>query len=134
MIWGEVRLLLIVILGGALGSLVHALRSVYWYVGNRDLRWSWLVNYLLLPFGGSALAVIFYVVVRGGFFSPQASIQQTSPFGFVALAALVGLFSEQAILKLKEVAETILSKPTLGVDNKPQGEDSSNSLGDMNNH
>jgi hypothetical protein len=120
MIWDEVRLLLIVILAGALGSLVHALRSVYWYVGNRALRWSWLGKYLLLPFGGSALAVIFYVVVRGGFFSPQANIQQTSPFGFAALAAMVGLFSEQAVLKLKEVAETVFVKPQSGADSKPQ--------------
>jgi hypothetical protein len=132
-IWDEVRLLLIVILGGALGSLVHALRSVYWYIGHRALRYSWLATYFLLPFGGSALAVIFYVVVRGGFFSPQANIQQTSPFGFAALAAMVGLFSEQAVLKLKEVAETILSKPAPGVDNKPQGEDSSNSPDDTTN-
>lgn len=121
-IWDEVRLLLIVIFGGALGSLVHALRSVYWYVGNRDLRRSWLVKYMLLPFAGSALALIFYVVVRGGFFAAQAGVQQTSPFGFVALAAMVGLFSEQAVLKLKEIAETVLSKPAPGSDHKPQGD------------
>ena len=43
-IWDEVRLLLIVILAGALGSLVHTVRSVYWYVGNRKLKWSWLAS------------------------------------------------------------------------------------------
>src|SRR5262249_8226091 len=107
-IWDEVRLLLIVILAGALGSLVHTVRSVYWYVGNRKLKWSWLAKYILQPFAGSALAVIFYVVVRGGFFSPQTTFENTSPFGFAALAALVGLFSEQAVLKLKKVAETVL--------------------------
>src|SRR5467141_2956498 len=36
-IWDEQRLLLLVIFGGALGTLVHSLRSVYWYVGNRNL-------------------------------------------------------------------------------------------------
>ena len=36
-IYDEVRLLLLVILAGALGSLVQALRSIYWYVGNREL-------------------------------------------------------------------------------------------------
>ncbi len=118
-VWDEVRLLWIVILAGALGSLVHALRSVYWYVGNRDLRWSWIGKYLMIPFSGSALAVVFYFVIRGGFFSPQAGFSQTSPFGFAALSAMVGLFSEQAVLKLKQVAETVLSKPEKGADDKP---------------
>jgi len=69
---------------------------------------------------GAILAVIFYFVVRGGFFSPQSDFSQTSPFGFAALSALVGLFSPQATLKLKEIAETIFSKPAAGSDNKPQ--------------
>ena len=33
----NVRLFLIVALAGALGSMVHVLRSLYWYVGHRDL-------------------------------------------------------------------------------------------------
>ena len=123
-IWDEVRLLLIVILAGALGSLVHTVRSVYWYVGNRKLKWSWLAKYVLQPFAGSALAVIFYLVVRGGFFSPQTTFENTSPFGFAALAALVGLFSEQAVLKLKTVAETVLERPAPGANATPQEEDS----------
>jgi hypothetical protein len=124
-IWDEVRLLLIVILAGALGSLVHTVRSVYWYIGNRTLKWSWLAKYILQPFAGSALAVIFYVVIRGGFFSPQTTFENTSPFGFAALAALVGLFSEQAVLKLKRVAETVLERPAPGADATQQDEDSS---------
>jgi hypothetical protein len=129
-IWDEVRLLLIVILAGALGSLVHTVRSVYWYIGNRTLKWSWLAKYVLQPFAGSALAVIFYVVVRGGFFSPQTTFENTSPFGFAALAALVGLFSEQAVLKLKRVAETVLERPTPGANATPQDEDSEGSPDD----
>lgn len=119
-IWDEVRLLWIVMLAGALGSLVHALRSVYWYVGNRNLVWSWLGKYLLIPFSGSALAVVFYFVIRGGFFSPQSGFSQTSPFGFAAMAALVGLFSEPAVIKLKQVAETVFTAPGQGADSTPQ--------------
>jgi hypothetical protein len=118
-IWDEVRLLWIVILAGALGSLIHAMRSVYWYVGNRNLVRSWLAKYFVMPFTGSALSVMFYFVIRGGFFSPQSDFSQTSPFGFAALSAMVGLFSEQAVLKLKQVAETILSKPESGADPMP---------------
>jgi hypothetical protein len=116
----ETRLLLLVMLAGALGSLMHALRSLYWYTGNRLMVWSWVAFYFLLPVTGAMLATIFYFVVRGGFFSSQASFDTTSPFGFAALSALVGLFSPQATLKLKEVAETIFAKPEAGADNKPQ--------------
>jgi hypothetical protein len=119
-IHAETRLLLLVMLAGALGSLMHSLRSLYWYTGNREMVWSWAAFYVLLPFTGAILAVIFYFVVRGGFFSPQASFENTSPFGFAALSALVGLFSPQATLKLKEVAETIFTKPGAGKDTKPQ--------------
>src|SRR5262245_33367107 len=120
-LWDEQRLLLLVILGGALGTLVHTMRSVYWYIGNRNLIKSWMAMYFMLPFAGAALALVFYLVVRGGFFSPQSSFQETSPFGFAAFAALIGMFSSQAVLKLKDVAEVLLSKPKGGADPKPQG-------------
>jgi hypothetical protein len=35
------------------------------------------------------------------------------------MAALVGLFSEQAILKLKQIAETVFTKPEQGADPTP---------------
>lgn len=116
----EARLVLLVALSGALGGLVHSLRSFYWYLGNRELVWSWAGMYLLMPFVGITLGVVFYLIIRGGFFSPQASVQQTSPFGFAAMAALVGLFSEQAVLKLKKVAETVLTEASEGKNAKPQ--------------
>lgn len=119
-VYSERRLLLLVMLTGALGSLMHALRSLYWYTGNREMVWSWAALYFLLPFTGAILAVIFYLVVRGGFFSPQGGVESTSPFGFAALSALVGLFSPQATLKLKDIAETIFTKPGEGKNAKPQ--------------
>jgi hypothetical protein len=119
-LWDEQRLLLLVILGGALGTLVHCLRSVYWYIGNRSLIKSWIAMYFMMPFAGAALSLVFYLVVRGGFFSPQSSFQQTSPFGFAAFSALIGMFSSQAVLKLKDVAEVLLSKPQGGANAKPQ--------------
>lgn len=115
----EERLFLIVALAGALGSLVHALRSFYWYVGNRELVLSWLAMYLLIPFTGALLGLIFYITIRGGLF-PQATIQQTSPFAFVAISALVGLFSVQAALKLQDIAETVFTKAGEGRESRRQ--------------
>jgi hypothetical protein len=115
----EERLLILVMTAGALGSLIHALRSAYWYVGNRNLVRSWIPKYLLLPFCGAILALLFYFIVRGGFFSPGAGPAHTSPFGFCAFAGLVGLFSEQAVLKLKQVAETVFMTTERGKDANP---------------
>lgn len=110
----ESRLILIVAMAGALGSLVHTLRSASWYIGNREFVRSWLAFYILLPFVGATLGLVFYLVIRGGFFSPQATVQQTSPFGFAALSGLVGMFSEQAVRKLKQVFETLLAEAQKG--------------------
>lgn len=82
----------------------------YWYIGNRNLIWSWVPNYLLLPMSGAILSVVFYFVLRGGLFSPRVGLEQASPFGFAPLTALIGMFSERAILKLKEIAETEASR------------------------
>ena len=54
------RLILIVLVTGALGSYVHSATSFVSYVGNRRLVFSWAWWYLLRPFMGMALALIFY--------------------------------------------------------------------------
>ena len=111
-------LFIIAMLAGALGSLLHSLRSLYWYAGNRRLRWSWAIMYMLLPFSGAVLSTIFYVLIRAGFLpssGTSASIPST-PYGFAAMGALVGLFSEEAVLKLKQVAETVFAKTPPGKD------------------
>lgn len=112
----EERLFLIVMFAGALGGLVHTLRSFFWYAGNRKLVSSWTGFYVTLPILGATLATVFYLVVRGGFFSPQSEISDTSPFGFAALAALIGMFTEQAAEKLKQITETLFSEAPKGAD------------------
>src|SRR6476469_9282611 len=62
-------LFLVVALSGALGGTIHALRSLYWYVGNRDLRRSWLAFYACVPMLAAALGLVFYIVARGGLLS-----------------------------------------------------------------
>jgi hypothetical protein len=116
LLWDEQRVLLIALLCGALGALLHAVRSLSVYVGNRKFRYSWLMLYALLPFSGSLLALVFYVVVRGGFFAPNAGVGNTSPFAFAAMALLVGLFNQVAIEKLKQVAESFFTKTEPGAD------------------
>jgi len=111
-------LFLIAMLSGALGSLLHSLRSLYWYAGNRKLVWSWAIMYMLLPFSGAVLSTIFYIIIRAGFLPSTGTSPSvpSTPYGFAALGALVGLFSEEAVLKLKQVAETVFSRTPPGKD------------------
>jgi hypothetical protein len=105
----ETLFFLIVGLAGALGGLIHAIRSLCVYIGNRQLKWSWVAYYMLLPMVGVLGGTLFYVVLRAGLFSPSTKVDQASPFGFAAVAGLVGLFSEQALEKLRSLAGEIFT-------------------------
>jgi hypothetical protein len=111
----ELLFFLIVAIAGILGALIHTARSLVWYVGNRDLRWSWLAFNLMLPVVGALAATVFYLVLRAGLFSPSTAAQ-ASPFGFAAVAVLVGLFSEQALEKLKQVSSNFFAEGPTGSD------------------
>ncbi len=103
----EARLILLVMAVGALGSYVHAATSFVTYVGNRSLFRSWFWWYVLRPFIGGALALIFYFVIRGGLLSAGASAESVSLFGISAIAGLVGMFSKQATDKLRELFDNL---------------------------
>jgi hypothetical protein len=106
-LWVETRYLLIVAVTGALGSYVHLATSFADYLGNRQFYRSWGWWYLLRPFIGTALALIFYFGIRGGLLTANAGAKDVSPYGLAAIAGLAGLFSKQAADKLKEVFESL---------------------------
>jgi hypothetical protein len=114
--WNERRLLLIVILSGALGGLIYAVRSFFWYVGNRDLKTSWIPIYFLAPITSALLGAMIYLVIRGGFFSGMSTIADTSPYTFAALAALVGMFHRETAEKLREIFQIVFTKALSGKD------------------
>jgi len=101
------RLLLLVIVVGALGSYIHVASSFGDFVGNRTFTRSWVWWYLLRPYVGVPLAVLFYFVVRAGFLTAGASAGDVNRFGIAAVAGLVGMFSVTAADKLKELFDTL---------------------------
>lgn len=107
---------LVVLAAGALGSCVHVSRSLYWYVGNRSLRRSWLMMYLTLPFAGALLGLIVYLVLRGGLVTGAGGSDDVNPYGVTAIAALVGLFSRETSEKLRAVFATLLAPAQQGRD------------------
>jgi len=112
---------LTVSLAGALGGLLHSLRSLSTYVGERYLFRSWLLYYLALPLVGAVLATIAYIVLRAGLLPGGASNSQPDPYGIAGISALVGLFSAQTVEKLQAVFSTMFT-------NAPQNADSVSNL------
>lgn len=101
---------LIVIFSGMLGAVIRVNYSFYKHLGFGDFTFNWLWFYLLLPFFGPALALVFYFVIRGGFYSSASGEGLTlNLYSFAALGALTGLFSENAMEKLRQVAVTLLA-------------------------
>lgn len=116
----EIRLFVIVAISGALGGLMHSTRSVAWYVGHGGLRWRWIPYYVVTIVLGAGLASVFYLVVRGGVFTGKATSGDVNPYGFAAIAALVGLFTEEALNMLKRVAQEVFAEATTGADGASQ--------------
>jgi hypothetical protein len=57
---------------------------------------------------GIALALVFYLLIRGGLIIPNGSTEpQINAYGIAGLAALVGMFAKQATDKLAEIFDTL---------------------------
>lgn len=126
----ESFVLLMVVLLGALGGGLHLLASLVKYVGNRQLKRSWLLHYLSMPIVGAVLAPIVFMLLRVGILAPGSSsdgsnIANLNLIGIYAFAILTGLFAKTATEKLSEVFSTLFrtsdpaSKDSLGAEKPP---------------
>jgi hypothetical protein len=102
-------LFLLLFSASAIGSLVHATLSFVTYVGNNSFRRSWVAWYLLRVFTGVGLSLIVYLVMRAGLLAGTGAPQNTNLFGVAAIGSLTGLFSKQAVDKLREVFDVTFS-------------------------
>jgi hypothetical protein len=112
----EGRLMLLVVLSGALGSASFAAWSFAKHkaLETYDENWHWWYV-LRLPMG-MMLALIFYFVLRGGLFNSgfnniggTAPAQSVNPYGFVALGALTGMFAGRAAQRLEDIFSMIFA-------------------------
>lgn len=107
--WGpESRLIIIVLIAGAIGSSIQAAKSFAKYAGTKAYKHSWNWWYFLRFPVGMGLALLVYLVIRGGLFAGsfadgQTATQVANPFGFAGLAALSGMFARRASDKLEEI-------------------------------
>lgn len=115
-------LFVMVVFAGALGGLLHAMRSFAWYVGNRGLKWSWLPWNFLMPVLGAGVATVVYLIFRGGLTTGPAATEAVNPYFFAAVSALVGIFTEQAMEMLKNVAAQVFHDAPKGADTVDSGD------------
>lgn len=106
---GELTFLLIALLAGVLGGSAGGLSSLMDFRGERRLFRSWTLWYFSQPLVAGMVAIIFYIVVRAGFFSTDTYPQSVNVFGIAAFSALVGLFTDDATTKLSEVFKTMFA-------------------------
>ena len=102
----EQRIILLVIITGAIGSFIHAAGSFTNFVGEKKLEKTWGWWYALRPFIGMAVAFVFYLVFRGGLLT-NTQAGDLNIYGILTLSALAGLFNDKATLKLKEVFDAL---------------------------
>jgi hypothetical protein len=97
---GSAALLGLVMVMGAIGSMLHFASSFAQYVGNRTFQPSWFWYYVSRPFVGAWLAVIFYFL----FGANAGGLMKVA-----TVSALVGLFSDRAVRKLSDILDTVLA-------------------------
>lgn len=104
---------LTVFISGAFGGFIHAARSFYYHVHQGDLEKSKGIELVLRPFTGATLALIFYLVLRAGLSQSPSQPGESggSIIFYTAVAAIVGMFTDQTVAKLKKIAEAILTSP-----------------------
>ena len=111
-------LFLLVLFAGMVGAVTRGIFSFVRHHGVKDFSFSWTWFYLFLPFSGAVVSLFLYFIIRGGFYgSPVGKSLVLNLFAFVALGTLSGLFAENAMEKLREVAEVLLAKVPSKVEN-----------------
>lgn len=87
---------------GALGAALHALGSLVAFVGNGSFVSSWSLWYLAQPLRGAILSCGFFWLIQGGLLGGVGEAPQHGT-AMMGATFLVGLFSDPAIEKLREV-------------------------------
>lgn len=103
---GDGFLFLLVLVAGMIGAIIRSSAYLVYFVSKGEFAINYAWYYLFQPFFGAGLALIFYVVLRGGFGS--STIGKNNLYAFAAVAFLSGLFTENVMAKLKLIAESIL--------------------------
>lgn len=103
----EFQLILLALLFGIIGGTTHGLASLVTYVGNNKYDNHWTIWYIGRPAIGGIMAIIFYVLIRGGLLSVNAQPTDLNYFGIAAVSVVAGLMATEATGKLRDIFMTL---------------------------
>jgi hypothetical protein len=103
----EFQLVVLVLAFGIIGGATHGLSSLVTYVGNRRHDGSWTMWYFGRPFVAGIVAIIFYLLIRGGILSINAQPADLNYFGIAAISVTAGLMATEATKKLRDIFMTL---------------------------
>jgi hypothetical protein len=95
------------VLAGFLGACVYSLYAIILHLSpeQEDFDKAWTGWYILRPILGAGLALIAYVLLRGGLLSISSNVSNLNFLGFTGFSFMVGLFTEQTMHKLNDLAD-----------------------------
>jgi hypothetical protein len=99
--------LIIVVAAAAIGAAIHALTSLSTFVGNRSFVATWTWWYVIRVPVGTGIAAVLYFLLRAGFVSIGPSGGNINAYGVAAFSGLAGMFSKQAVDKMRELFDTM---------------------------
>lgn len=103
---------LITMFAAGVGSMITTIMGYLRHAcEEKDFEYSYAPWYIARPLMGLLLGLIFYFVLKGGILVtvPEIKDMEFNEWGLAGLGALVGLFSRNAIEKLREVFYTLFS-------------------------
>ena len=92
---------------GALGGYIRCLHTFTRCFSQRTSLLEWAISTFLTPLKSSLLALVAALLVVAGLINLTSKDADGNWMGIYALAALVGLFANEAVSKLEEVFKTL---------------------------
>ena len=108
----ELRYVILVACGGALGASLNAFRGLLEMIGNRTSVRGWLLWYALRVLVSIPLAMMAYGIIRGLLLSPTAENINLNPYGILIASVVTGMFSVQALEKMNSVVSSLFTPAT----------------------
>lgn len=108
----ETTLLLVVMSSGIIGACSFSFFAIAYHLSRKnDFDKVWEAWYVLRPILGAGLALVIYLLIRGGVLTIGADLSNLNLVGVAGISGLSGMFSEQAMRRLRELAETAFGTP-----------------------